>query len=80
MAPRTQLNSSDLYVVLEKAFRRRARECGGCTFSMPYSQHYHGESGKDWTITLTNNCSPRCVAILEELVNRYRREYELAAA
>jgi hypothetical protein len=79
MANRTQLNSSDLYVVLEKAFRRRSRECGGCTFSMPFSQHDHDDPHQDWTITLTNNCSPRCLAILEDIVNKYRREYALAA-
>lgn len=76
---RTSLNSSDLYVVLEKAFRRRSRECDGCTFSMPYPQKSDGEAGKDWTVTLTNACSPRCLAILEEIVARYRREYALTA-
>jgi hypothetical protein len=80
MASRTQLTSSDLFVVLERAFRRRAPECDGCTFSVPYSQHYRGDLAQDWTITLTNNCSPRCLAILEELLSKYRREYALAAA
>lgn len=79
MATRTQVNSSDLFVLLEKAFRRRSPECGGCTFSMPWAQHDHGDPGEDWTITLTNSCSPRCLAILEEIVNQYRREYALAA-
>ena len=79
MANRTQLNSSDLYVVLEKAFRRRSRECGGCTFSMPFYPHYRDDPHHDWAITLTNNCSPRCLVILEDIVNKYRREYALAA-
>jgi len=79
MATRTQVNSSDLFVLLEKAFRRRSPECCGCTFSMPWAeQHRHDDHGENWTVTLTNNCSPRCLAILEEIVSKYRREYDLA--
>jgi len=79
MATRTQLNSTDLFVVLEKAFRRRARECCSCTFSMPYLQRDDRDADRDWSVTLTNNCSPHCLAILEDIVNQYRREYALAA-
>lgn len=78
MANRTALNPSDLFVVLEKAFRRRARDCCGCTFSIPYSHASAGGDG-DWSVLLTNNCSPRCRAILEEIVARYRDEYALNA-
>ena len=80
MATRTQLNASDLFVVLEKAFRRRSRDCGGCTFSMPYTHSHPGLPHEDWSVLLTNSCSPHCRAILEEIVARYRRQYELAEA
>jgi hypothetical protein len=79
MANRTELNASDLFVVLERAFRRRARDCAGCTFTMPFSQRTPHGGREDWSIALTNACSPRCHAILEEIVNRYRGEYALAA-
>jgi hypothetical protein len=79
MAARTQLRSSDLFVLLEKAFRRRSPECGGCTFSIPWAHHNHGDPTEDWTVTLTNSCSPRCTAVLEEILSRYRREYALVA-
>lgn len=78
MSNRTQLNASDLFVVLEKAFRRRAPDCSGCTFTIPYSQRNYGSDGKDWSIVLTENCSPKCRTILEDIVMRARREYELA--
>jgi hypothetical protein len=74
---RTQLNASDLYVVLEKAFRRRARDCAGCTFTIPYAQPAR-DGHDDWSVLLTHNCSPRCVGILEEVVTRAREEYQLA--
>lgn len=78
MATRTALNASDLFVVLEKAFRRRARDCCSCTFSMPYSRSGRGTLRDDWSVILTNSCSPRCRALLEEIIHRYRSEYELA--
>ena len=79
MANRTALTPSDLFVVLERAFRRRARDCCGCTFSIPYSHRAHRGGNGDWSVVLTNNCSPRCRVILEEIVSRYRDEYELTA-
>jgi hypothetical protein len=78
MATRTQLSASDLFVVLEKAFRRKAPECCGCTFTIPYPQQYRGAPEKDWSVLLTQNCSPRCRTVLEEIVSRARREYRLA--
>lgn len=79
MANRTQLNASDLFVVLEKAFRRRAPDCAGCTFTIPYAHATAGLPEDDWSVLLTHSCSPRCRAILEEVVSRARREYELSA-
>jgi hypothetical protein len=78
MSTRTQLTASDLYVVLEKAFRKRARDCSGCTFTIPYAQSIQRKPDDDWMVLLTQNCSPRCRGILEEVVTRARREYELA--
>jgi hypothetical protein len=78
METRTQLNSSDLFVVLEKAFRRRAPDCAGCTFTIPYAQANNGYAGDDWSVLLTESCSARCRAILEEIVARARSEYALA--
>ena len=79
MASRTQMNASDLFVVLEKAFRRRAPDCCGCTFTIPYPQQYRGAPQNDWSVLLTENCSPRCRAVLEDILARARREYQLEA-
>jgi len=78
MATRTQLNASDLFVVLEKAFRRRAPDCCGCTFTIPYPQQHRGAPERDWSVLLTQNCSPRCRVVLEDVLARARREYELS--
>jgi hypothetical protein len=78
MINRTELSACDLFVVLEKAFRRRARDCAGCTFTIPHPQPPCRGPGDDWTVLLTHNCSTKCRAILEEVVTRARREYQLA--
>jgi hypothetical protein len=77
MVKRTELNPSDLFVVLEKAFRRRAPDCRGCTFTIPYAQPAAG-SDSEWTVLLTHHCSEKCRAILEEILARARSEYRLA--
>ena len=78
MENRAQMNASDLFVVLEKAFRRRAPDCCGCTFTIPYAYRSR-DNREDWSVLLTANCSPKCRGILEEIVSRARREYALAA-
>lgn len=77
MASRTQLNASDLFVVLEKAFHRRAPECADCTFTIPYAHAVTGLPQDDWSVLLTQSCSPKCRAILEEVVGGARLRYEL---
>jgi hypothetical protein len=69
------IGSTDLFVLLERAFRRESRNCGGCTFTLPYElAHDHG----DWSVIPGTSCSDECRQLLEDLVSRYRTKYRLA--
>jgi hypothetical protein len=35
---RRAIRSADLFVVLDRAYRRRARRCGKCGFSLPFQE------------------------------------------
>ena len=69
------IGSADLFVMLERAFRREARSCRACTFTLPYElAHDHG----DWSVIPSAACSDESRQVLEDLVARYRRKYHLA--
>ena len=62
---------SDLFVILERAFRRRSRGCKACEFSLPYAL-----PGADtWSVEPAKSCSSVCRQILEDLVDEYRGSY-----
>ena len=69
------IGSADLFVMLERAFRRESRNCVACNFTIPYElAHDHG----DWSVIAGSSCSDQCRQVLEDLVARYRRKYHLA--
>jgi len=74
------MRPADLFVVLDKAYRRRTRRCGKCGFSLPYPV-FRGDDEADegWAVLPSDTCSHECVEILEELVSRFQKDYRLAA-
>jgi hypothetical protein len=71
------LPASDLFVVLDRAFRRRTRECARCVFTLPYRVAQSRTGGANWSIVSTD-CSETCRLILEDLVAQFQRAYHLA--
>lgn len=71
------MQASDLFVVLEKAFRRRSRRCSRCQFSLPFRTDPQGADER-WSVTPTETCSYDCRLILEELIAEYQRRYHLS--
>ena len=76
MELRNPLKSGDLYVMLERAFRRESRNCVHCSFTLPHALATAG--GGDWSVIPSPSCSEACRMILEDLVVRYRKMYRLA--
>lgn len=74
MKQRNPLKAADLYVMLERAFRRETRNCVDCSFSLPYAV----ASAGDWSVIPANTCSDACRMVLDDLVGRYRAMYRLA--
>lgn len=80
MSPRAQpIRAADLFVVLDKAYRRRTRRCGRCGFTIPFSvfRDEQGEQGA-WAVDPSEECSPECRGELEELVARFQKKYRLS--
>ena len=73
------LSAADLFVVLDKAYRRRTRRCGRCGFSIPFAmfRDEENEAGA-WVVDPSEECTPECRGELEELVARFQKKYRLA--
>ena len=75
MIAQQAVTPSDLFVVLDRAFRRRSRGCRTCDFSLPYPS----PDPESWAVDAGESCSYFCRVLLEDLVEEYRGAYRLTA-
>ena len=69
------ISPADLFVVLDRAFRRRSRGCRRCNFSLTYGL----PDSNAWSVDPAETCSTFCRMVLEDLVSEYRAGYRLTA-
>lgn len=74
--PATALAASDLFVVLERAYRRRAPKCETCKFSLPFRTDSGNPAG--WSVIPSDECCGVCQLILEDLIAEHQAAYRLA--
>ena len=72
------LPPEDLFVLLERAYRRKARSCDACVFTLPYRV---GADAFDanWSVIPSAACTDTCRGILEDVVAHHQATYRLAA-
>jgi hypothetical protein len=75
--PMGTLDATDLFVMLDRTFRRRSRECRGCGFSLPFRMN-GTHQGANWSVIPSETCSPKCQAILDEVLQEFQAAYRLA--
>ena len=77
---RTEIEAADLYVLLQKEFRRRQPgECNTCFVQLPFRVDRIEEHAPNWEIVMPPQCSNGCAVILEELVADFGNLYDLPA-
>ena len=74
----TALGAADLFVVLEKAYRRRTRNCDACNFSLPFRTDARSEYEANWSVIPSSGCCGTCQLILEDLIAEHQVSYRLA--
>ena len=78
---RTELAAADLFVLLDREFRRRRpRECVGCFVQLPYRIDTFAGDGSNWEVTSLPECELGCNVLLEEIVEELRARYALRAS
>lgn len=73
------LPAADLFVVLEKAYRRKARNCDACNFSLPFRTEANGAYDANWSVIPSSGCCGTCRDILEDLIAEHQATYRLAS-
>ena len=78
MKNRTLITAADLYVLLQREFRRRqVPECTTCYVQLPFRVDSPNHAGANWEVTFPTECPRGCREILDEVVEEFARSYEL---
>ena len=78
MGATSWVGASDLFVMLEKEYRKRTRGCAACEFTLPHQiRRGEGDAG-GWFVIPNGGCTPECRSALEDLVALFQKTYRLA--
>ncbi len=77
MKNRTQIDAADLYVLLQREFRRRQPACDACFVQLPFRVDRHDEASPNWELLMPPQCDKGCAVLLEELVLDFGARYDL---
>jgi hypothetical protein len=77
MKTRTEIDAADLYVLLQREFRRRQPSCDACFVQLPFRVDRREEHAPNWEVVMPPQCGKGCTALLEELVLEYGLVYDL---
>ena len=77
---RTEIDAADLYVLLQKEFRRRQPAgCNICFVQLPFRVDRIEPDAPNWEVVMPPPCRNGCAALLEELVADFGLLYDLHA-
>lgn len=80
MTTRSGRTAADLFVLLDREFRRRKpRECSACFVQLPYRIDTLDGDGANWEVVFPPACGFRCAAVLEEVVLELQARFNLRA-
>ena len=79
MNSKTSLTAADLFVLLDREFRRRRpRQCQACEVQLPYHVDRAGGVSNWESLVPTTGCGSGCATIFEEILAEFQQYYELA--
>jgi hypothetical protein len=75
---RTAITAADLYVLLQREFRRRqVPECSTCYIQLPFRVDNPNHAGANWEIVFPAECVNGCREVLDEVVEDFSHRYDL---
>jgi hypothetical protein len=78
MENRTEIYAADLYVLLQREFRRRqAPECDSCYLQLPFRVDRCDAQSSNWEVVLPPSCAFGCREVMLDLVDDFQALYNL---
>lgn len=79
MKNRTEIFPADLYVLLEREFKRRKpSDCAACYVHLPYRVDRVDPAAPNWEVIIPPACPLGCRVVIEDLVHEFGGLYDLA--
>jgi hypothetical protein len=80
MTTRTAIAAADLYVLLQREFRRRqVPNCTACYVQLPFRVDKRETHDANWEVIIPPECGFNCRDVMDEVVQDFSRRYDLAA-
>lgn len=78
MKNRTPIQAADLFVLLQREFRRRqVPDCSACYVQLPFRVDRTDPEAPNWEVIIPASCSFGCREVLDEVVEDFSARYEL---
>lgn len=78
MKNRTEIYAADLYVLLQREFRRRQTPgCNACYVQLPFRVDRQDERAANWEVVMPPPCPLACAGVIDEIVSEFQQLYEL---
>ena len=79
MTTRTAIAAADLYVLLQREFRRRqVPDCTACFVQLPFRVDRVSASDANWEVIIPASCGYNCRDVMDEVVRDFSGRYDLA--
>ena len=79
MKNRTPIAAADLYVMLQREFRRRQiPDCSSCYVQLPFRVDRSDAQVANWEVIVPSSCSYNCREVMDEVIEDFSRRYDLA--
>ena len=78
MRNRTPIAAADLYVMLQREFRRRQiPECPACYVQLPFRVDRSDARAPNWEVIVPTSCENNCREVLDEVIQDLSGRYDL---
>jgi hypothetical protein len=78
MKNRLSITAADLYVLLQREFRRRqVPACSSCYVQLPFRVDQPSPEGANWEVIIPTECSYGCREVMDEVIEQFSGRYNL---
>ena len=78
MKTKTPIQPADLYVLLQREFRRRqVPDCSACYMQLPFRVDRARAEAPNWEVIFPTECGYGCREAMDEVIEDFSQRYEL---